>query len=353
MHEEVSMSKYRSDHDIPNNVLIERPRPNEDANTVEGHGSRTRFAYGLSIKSRETGNSELEMTVSGLSLGTMEISSIASNPTHSGTSSTMPTIYLSSLSSLSLLDSKEEVKHGEEINEGEAPIPTLAVVASTPAPVEPISISNSDGEASDLEFSLVLPTVKEEDEHSYSKVVDPTQVQKHPQVQVTAPVAPTPSVEPSLPSSPFLRRRKGKVPEVGTSKRRKWGKAGLVSALTPTESPEPLVVMLPQDVIELAVKDSVEADDKMVMQCIQSLFRAMANAKHLKKHSLDFKQAQNDEVPALATIEVEAARNKMAKAQDLAKLQKVAQVSMYQQVFDRSFHRAGDHYTRQVAEIHP
>ena len=39
MHNVAIMNKFRSDHGIPNDILIEKPGPNEDANVVEGNGN--------------------------------------------------------------------------------------------------------------------------------------------------------------------------------------------------------------------------------------------------------------------------------------------------------------------------
>ncbi|GFS37635.1 hypothetical protein Acr_00g0053170 [Actinidia rufa] len=40
VHDDEALDKFRRDHGIPNEVLIERPRPRKDANSVEGEGNR-------------------------------------------------------------------------------------------------------------------------------------------------------------------------------------------------------------------------------------------------------------------------------------------------------------------------
>ena len=39
VHHDTELNKFRTDHGIPNDVQIERSRPNKDANLVEGHGN--------------------------------------------------------------------------------------------------------------------------------------------------------------------------------------------------------------------------------------------------------------------------------------------------------------------------
>ena len=38
--DDTTMEKFRRDHGIPNNVMIERSGPREDGNIVEGNGNR-------------------------------------------------------------------------------------------------------------------------------------------------------------------------------------------------------------------------------------------------------------------------------------------------------------------------
>ncbi|GFZ19810.1 hypothetical protein Acr_28g0005150 [Actinidia rufa] len=40
VHDDVALAQFRANHNIPDNVLIERPGPNEDANLVEGEDNR-------------------------------------------------------------------------------------------------------------------------------------------------------------------------------------------------------------------------------------------------------------------------------------------------------------------------
>ncbi|GFS41435.1 hypothetical protein Acr_00g0074300 [Actinidia rufa] len=40
VHDDAALNKFRTDHGIPNDVQIDRSRPNEDANLVEGHGNK-------------------------------------------------------------------------------------------------------------------------------------------------------------------------------------------------------------------------------------------------------------------------------------------------------------------------
>ena len=39
MHDDDALNEFRIDHGIPNNVQIERPRSNDNANTIEGNGN--------------------------------------------------------------------------------------------------------------------------------------------------------------------------------------------------------------------------------------------------------------------------------------------------------------------------
>ena len=36
VHDDIAMEKFRTDHSIPNDIMIDRLRPKEDANTIEG-----------------------------------------------------------------------------------------------------------------------------------------------------------------------------------------------------------------------------------------------------------------------------------------------------------------------------
>ena len=46
VHNDAIMNKFRRDHSIPNDVLIERLGPNEDANVVEGNGNASQSELG-------------------------------------------------------------------------------------------------------------------------------------------------------------------------------------------------------------------------------------------------------------------------------------------------------------------
>ncbi|GFS29098.1 hypothetical protein Acr_00g0005370 [Actinidia rufa] len=204
------------------------------------------------------------------------------------------------------------------------------------------------GDAVDSNFEVDMPTkaknLGDVLASKKSKAVATPIVQDLASVQVppTA-LSPAPSsVGLSLPS-PLSQKNNGKAPVVGSSQKLKWGKkASSVGTSTPS-------VMLPQDVADLTIEDSVEAGNLMLMQYIQ---RAKVKSDQLKKHLAKLKKAQkkanylegylnkakealaiakksrnaSDGVVVRFLIEVNAARDKMNKAlHDLTELQQVAQ----------------------------
>lgn len=46
VHDDIALNEFRIDHDILDNVQIERPGPNENANSVEEMGTETQYVCG-------------------------------------------------------------------------------------------------------------------------------------------------------------------------------------------------------------------------------------------------------------------------------------------------------------------
>ncbi|GFZ08836.1 hypothetical protein Acr_20g0006440 [Actinidia rufa] len=175
----------------------------------------------------------------------------------------------SSSSSFVMSNSEEEVEDGEEVNQGEVPAP-IVVVAPTPTAIALVLVVSSDSKATDdLDFPPILPAIS----------------QKTPQ-----------------PTDPPIAQ-----------------------SLNP-------VVMLPQDMADLAIDGSVEFGDLMVMQHVQkAMEKLVAKEEDCKA---------NNNVVAKSKLEDDVVQEELHKAlQDLAELQKMAACSVYKGLA-RPFERA-------------
>ncbi|GFY94184.1 hypothetical protein Acr_09g0006300 [Actinidia rufa] len=98
-------------------------------------------------------------------------------------------------------------------------------------------------------------------------------------------------VEPSLPSSHILRKRKGKASDFAAVELRRQD----TMADTSRDHKKCLalgkIVMLSQDVAHLAAEDLAEFIVRLIMQHVQSLQRAEASSVGMKKYSSDAKKA--------------------------------------------------------------
>ncbi|GFZ08905.1 hypothetical protein Acr_20g0007130 [Actinidia rufa] len=180
VHNDVAMNKFVSDYSIPNDVLIERPGSNQDANVVKENGNTSWSALDRACgghtdaKGRVviqclrpvacvqrrgswgTENFELGMIAF---IPSPELRRLREEAKSQSTGSSGGSSYPSSLD---LSDSEKEVKVGEEVNQGEVPVPVLAVVPipAAPAAVASILLLSSSSEAvDDLGFPLILLAV--------------------------------------------------------------------------------------------------------------------------------------------------------------------------------------------------
>ncbi|GFS31869.1 hypothetical protein Acr_00g0019630 [Actinidia rufa] len=107
-------------------------------------------------------------------------------------------------------------------------------------------------------------------------------------------------------------------------------------------------ITLLQDVVGLAIEDSEEFKNKLIMANL----RVHTFENDLKQSKLDL--AMMEKVVVYTRGKAEATLEKMNKTlQENTELKKVASREVLQKVFDHGFNRARDSYEKHVVELHP
>ncbi|GFY85459.1 hypothetical protein Acr_04g0001970 [Actinidia rufa] len=299
MHDVDDLAQFRIDHDIPRDVLIERPGPNKDvcmhsagtwklnlsphvANppswTLFSHQSNAKGSYSALatyLYESVSGNWEFQARNDG----------VWSFPRHNGNIPDMAAELKRETSFGSNDSSSLELLGSSEDEVEQVPGENLVVV-------DHVLVINSDKEElSNLKVEMP-PKMKQFQGALTQKKFKAPILDLAPTFEVPAlDLAPPTLIKQSSHSFPRSKKYKGKAANVGIScKRKRGGKASSTGASSnPTVTPKPWVVMLPQDVVDIAAEDEMVTESLMVMQYVQI---SMANLEHLKKHSAELKKAQ-------------------------------------------------------------
>ncbi|GFY80802.1 sugar transporter protein 7 [Actinidia rufa] len=188
----------------------------------------------------------------------------------------------SSASKLSSSSSLLDLSSSEEVDQGEIPVPALAIVAPTQVPATaPILVVSSYSEVADnLNFPPVPPMPRAIGQKKLKAVDPPLDVQIPPSIQDPILTLPdTTEADSSLPDSHLLRKHKGKAPNMGRSKRKKrGGTESSIGTLTPFNTPE---LWNPKFVAVELRRPSCSR--RMCQTLLQK--RAIVNSKRMKKYS--------------------------------------------------------------------
>ncbi|GFS39715.1 hypothetical protein Acr_00g0064570 [Actinidia rufa] len=275
VHDDATPDKFRKDHGILDNVLIERPRPLED-----GLRSFPRYnGYVLAKVDRAADYlHQLKKKSEGLS------------------------------------SNKEEVKEVGEVTYFKLPI-LITVVAPALVLVTPVLVVSSGLEASDdLDFSLVQHMFKDLIEHLFIKgggaAISSKEVHMAPKPKDIGPKKGK-GVTPQIVQILTLVPNPGKAPEVGPPKRRKQGgKLGSVGTSSPSKAPE--LWSTEFAAFELGRKKRSQTMEGELKNTKDAL---VAEVK---------RREDNDNKAAKALCEVTIARERMIEAvQELTELKKI------------------------------
>ncbi|GFZ09640.1 hypothetical protein Acr_21g0002390 [Actinidia rufa] len=304
VHDDVALARFRRDHEIPNDVLVERPGPNEVASTVRGHGDHILVRTWL-----------IHQTNFGSQL-------VAKNPDKD--------LYLNEFVWIS---GNKEFRPGDDklwsfprtngrINDG---FNCHYKVHSKQCKVA-IQHVNNNQEPRDVA----------------------TLLQHGARASLAATSPSTPVAAPEL-WAPDL--------SIGELKRR------IIIADIAREHDTCLllaqVVMLPRDVVDLHAEDGVSMCSLTVMQhiqrekkCSDELKRTQRKAvtldEELRKRDKDLATITKEHVNATGKLTVAHAKLDKSRG-EVSKLQRVVQGPVYRRVFDYGWNRAGLFYVRNVA----
>ncbi|GFY91179.1 hypothetical protein Acr_07g0013750 [Actinidia rufa] len=269
VHDDVVLAQFCVDHNIPDNVLIERLGPNEDANLVEGEGNRIpvrtwlvfvnfiRTVLAMDVLMQQEGKEFLAEDL----LHVYYVVRPRRDPdTH---------MYIEegkeAAGAVGNEEEDVEVEEGEMVNQGEDQILEIAPptqILST----ELVLVLILDSEATDdLAFLEVAPAAEDLIEHSFnlggSSGLSSREVDMAPKIKALFSQGPIISVR---------QQAKGEVA---------YGRA--FSSLKGEGSWN--TIMLPLDVADLAGEGSEEFKDKLIMQGVQARNEAEASLAHLNK----------------------------------------------------------------------
>ncbi|GFS38206.1 hypothetical protein Acr_00g0056230 [Actinidia rufa] len=153
VHGGTTLAQFCADHYIPNNILIERPDPSEDANLVERKGDRIPVWTWLIHQAREEAKG-LSTSSSGFS----NSFDIGNNDASEGAACVVG-------------DEEEDAKveEGKEVNQGENQVSIIAPPAQIPTAKPILVLSLAFKAADDLEVLEVAPAVEDLIEHSFNQ----------------------------------------------------------------------------------------------------------------------------------------------------------------------------------------